>query len=152
MNLRVPTTRRFVAWAWLPYLALVVAATHWPQPPPTVPGDDVPWDKLLHFGAYLAGGALVATALLLGARRRRVIWLAAGLALAAFALLDEATQPLAGRDFEWLDWAADVSGIAAGMALAARVARRRTPAGKRPAFRTVGDPCDALTVAGSPRQ
>lgn len=147
----MPPTRRLVAGAWLPYLMFVVAATHWPAPPATVPGGDVPWDKLLHFGAYLAGGALVAAALLAGACRRRGAWLAAGLALAAFSLLDEATQPLVGRDFEWLDWAADLSGLALGMALAAGVARWREPAGKRPALRPAEDLCDALTVAGSRR-
>ena len=39
-------------------------------------------------------------------------WL--GLGLASYALLDEATQPLTGRNFDWFDWTADMVGILGG--------------------------------------
>jgi VanZ family protein len=44
---------------------------------------------------------------------------AAWLALAALAAVDEATQPLVGREADRLDWYADLAGLAAGLAVIA---------------------------------
>jgi VanZ family protein len=38
-------------------------------------------------------------------------------AVITYGLLDEFTQPLTGRDFDWFDWAADIGGAAVGAAL-----------------------------------
>ncbi|HEX7377272.1 MAG TPA: VanZ family protein, partial [Pirellulales bacterium] len=46
------------------------------------------------------------------------------LCVTAFGLLDEATQPFTGRDFDWFDWLADSVGALGGM-ICYEVVRRR---------------------------
>jgi VanZ family protein len=99
---------------------LLVLATHWPNP--WSPSKSVRYpDKLVHFAAYTVLAFLVARVIgriTFGKRNRfRSALLFSWVAVAAFGLLDETTQPLTGRDFEWLDWLADGMGAACGLAL-----------------------------------
>lgn len=113
-----PASRRALACLALYWLVLCLA-THWRNPWPPGGTPSYP-DKLVHFTAFglLAGLAVY----VLGnrhtgrglARRAAAIWAV----VALYGLLDEFTQPLTGRDFEWLDWAADISGAACGALLA----------------------------------
>jgi len=82
----------------------------------------LPWDKSIHAAMY-GGGAFLCTLLLMvsspmlwpsGFFRRRRSWGLLGLGLAVYALLDEVTQPVLGRQFEWFDWTADLAGIVGG--------------------------------------
>ncbi|MFM8414415.1 MAG: VanZ family protein [Planctomycetota bacterium] len=96
------------------YTLVLVFATHYPRPEELL-GPNPPSDKTLHFAAYGLLGLFVAATLAAAGRWSRA---AAGLlfiALAAFAALDEATQPLFGRSAEPVDWVYDVIGIAAGI-------------------------------------
>lgn len=136
------------AWAWLPYLALEFAATHWPEPQGPKPPGALPWDKVWHFLAFVAAGALAALALRVRRSRGWRPVLSVAIALAAYSFLDEATQPLFRRDSEWLDWAADLSGIAVGMTLVGLLPRR-SQRDTMPA--TDADRAGALTTAGSRR-
>jgi len=87
------------------YTVVLVTATHYPKP-----GDVLdllpatPSDKALHFIAYGILATLVGSTLIVAER-----WTARSLAtmvvcLAAFAAVDEATQPLFGRYADVLDW------------------------------------------------
>jgi VanZ family protein len=106
--------RRLIALATAAYAGVLVFATHYPKPEELV-GGRLPADKLMHFVAYGLLGFLAA--LVLRARGRLVgrtaPLLAAG--LAAWAVIDEATQPLFGRAADPLDWVYDVLGIACGI-------------------------------------
>jgi VanZ family protein len=127
-----PATR-LAAAATLAYVGVLLYATHHPRPQDLLDvlvGESTPSDKALHLWAYavlglLAGGTL---ALAGGWRPRRILGLAAGLAV--FAAFDEATQPLPwfGRFADPVDWIYDVLGIVAGLTLVgllvAIVARR----------------------------
>jgi VanZ family protein len=111
------------------YTLVLVVATHYPKPEELL-GPNPPSDKTLHFVAYGLLGLLAAATLAATGRwsLRTVGALAAGLAV--FAVLDEATQPAFGRTADVWDWAYDLIGLAAGIAVVA-VARLRmiTPAG-----------------------
>jgi VanZ family protein len=105
---------------WLPWLLggywiALLAAFHWPM---TVPEHGLfNWtDKLVHASLY---GGLAALLLMCVQRRvqrrgtvanRAAVLLGALAAVAAQGILDEITQPLTGRTFDLLDWAADCSG------------------------------------------
>ncbi|HEV3004925.1 MAG TPA: VanZ family protein [Pirellulales bacterium] len=100
------------------YLFLLVLATHWPNSWPLGGEPSYP-DKPVHFFAYSVLAFLaVPVAGMAATGDRRRFWLVAVLiwfAVAAFGLLDETTQPLTGRDFEWLDWLADGFGAVCGL-------------------------------------
>jgi VanZ family protein len=103
------------------YWLLLVLATHWPNPWPRGKGPEYP-DKLVHFTAYAVLAFLVvpisaAKAKSAGRRRQWTGFLAAWIAVATWGLVDEATQPLTDRDFEWLDWLADCIGAVCGLAI-----------------------------------
>lgn len=108
--------QRLIALATAAYAGVLVFATHYPKPEELV-GRRLPSDKLLHFVAYGLLGLLAA--LMLRARGRLVghtaPLLAAG--LAAWAVIDEATQPLFGRAADPLDWVYDVIGITIGIGI-----------------------------------
>jgi len=102
------------------YTVVLVTATHYPKP-----GDVLdllpatPSDKALHFIAYGILATLVGSTLIVAER-----WTARSLAtmvvcLAAFAAVDEATQPLFGRYADVLDWGYDCIGMAVGILLVA---------------------------------
>ncbi len=96
------------------WLALVVG-THWPQPPELFGIGES--DKFIHFTAYFGLALLVclnwALARAMGWRQ----WLAIAVVLTAFGALDEITQIPVGRHADVRDWFADVTGVAAGMAI-----------------------------------
>jgi len=111
------------------YWLLLVLATHWPNPWSSGSGPRYP-DKLVHLAAYTVLAFLVVPVvrrLTTGNKDRvRVAHVISWVAVAAIGLLDEATQPLTGRDFEWLDWLADSAGAACGLALGRAWFRDRT--------------------------
>ncbi|MCE9553105.1 MAG: VanZ family protein [Planctomycetes bacterium] len=97
---------------------------------------DVP-DKLAHFACYalLAVLAVIAAYSFGVVRRLRpsgwaAIVISGLLVLACLGLIDEATQPAFGRQFDWLDWTADLAGAATAATLAVAVLslRRRSVA------------------------
>lgn len=100
------------------YTLVLVWATHYPKPERFL-GPNPPSDKTLHFLAYGALAVLAAGTIALA--RRWTVVRAAGLgaALAAFAMVDELTQPLFARDAELLDWICDCIGIGLGIAAVA---------------------------------
>jgi VanZ family protein len=108
---------RLAAATTAAYVCVLVYGTHHPKPQDLI-GDSAPSDKTLHLWAYAVLALLAGSTLALagGWRTRRILWLAAGLAL--FAALDEATQPLPwfGRFADPVDWVYDVLGIVAGLA------------------------------------
>ena len=123
--------QRLIALATAAYAGVLVFATHYPKPEELV-GGRLPSDKLLHFVAYGLLGLLAA--LMLRARGRlagqTAPLLAAG--LAAWAVIDEATQPLFGRAADPLDWVYDVIGIALGIAIVVALNAMITSSRARP--------------------
>jgi len=104
------------------YFAAMFLATHVPLPKISRMGWILPLDKWIHIAIY-GGGTLLSASFLMASlpvtphssyfhSRRHWRWL--GLGLASYALLDEATQPLTGRNFDWFDWIADLTGILGG--------------------------------------
>ena len=115
---------RIVLGCTASYWALLFLATHWPSS--HLPWSNLPWDLpsdvVLHFVAF----AILTLLLVFAVAERVDSWSSASLCLrcvaivmvvAMYGILDEATQPLIGRDFKWLEWAADVAGAVAGVVL-----------------------------------
>lgn len=100
------------------YTLFLVLATHYPRPEEFL-GPNPPPDKLLHFVAY--GGLAVLAAGTVALARHWSARRAAGLVgmLAAFAAVDEITQPLFSRASERMDWVFDCVGILGGIAIVA---------------------------------
>ena len=103
--------RSVAAWAVLILVATTVPVTNLVVRAPAL------WlDKLVHGGLYLVLGWLVGAALCAMGRRGVGAWFFGLLALAAFALLDEAHQQwLPTRVASAGDWAADVAGATIGL-------------------------------------
>lgn len=103
--------RSVAAWAVLILVATTVPVTNLVVRAPAL------WlDKLVHGGLYLVLGWLVGAALCAMGRRGVGAWFIGLLALAAFALLDEAHQQwLPTRVASAGDWAADVAGATIGL-------------------------------------
>ena len=114
------------------YTGILLFATHHPRPGELV-GTPLPSDKTLHFIAYgLLGGAVGAAVAARGGwgLRAAAAWCAG---LAAFAAIDEATQPLFGRYADVRDWVFDDIGLLVGVGavtLAVALSRRRVPAAR----------------------
>lgn len=106
--------QRLVAGTTAVYSGLLVFATHYPKPEELV-GGRLPSDKLMHVVAYGLLGSLAA--LVLRSRGRLVGRFAPllGAGLAAWCVIDEATQPLFGRHADPLDWVFDVIGLTVGI-------------------------------------
>ena len=100
------------------YTLVLVWATHYPKPERFL-GDNPPSDKTLHFLAYGALAVLAAGTIALARRWTAVRAAGLGAALAAFAAVDEITQPLFSRDAEPLDWIFDCVGVGLGIAAVA---------------------------------
>jgi VanZ family protein len=107
--------RRILWLALAGYTCALLYGTHMSQPPAIL--DLEHKDKFIHAGAY-AGLAFLAT-LSFGrmARRALVTGVVIYLATAAFAGLDELTQPPFGRTADWFDWYADLGGAVLGVIL-----------------------------------
>jgi VanZ family protein len=107
--------RLWLGLGWLG-LAVVLWGTLTPEPP-KLPELPIPqFDKLEHFTAFLILTAWFIAAFPGG---RRWLWIGA-----AFIMLGGLIEILQGwsgfRDAEWLDWAADCAGVAAGAGYPAR--------------------------------
>jgi len=100
------------------YTLVLVWATHCPKPERFL-GPNPPSDKALHLLAYAALAVLAGGTIALVRRWTAVRAAGLGAALAAFAMVDELTQPLFARDAEPLDWIFDCLGIAVGLAVVA---------------------------------
>jgi len=107
-------TQRAITAATAVYAAVLVFMTHYPKPEELL-GRQLPSDKLLHLAAYGVLGSLAA--LVLRSRGRLVgrFTPLLGAGLAAWGVIDEATQPLFGRAADPLDWVYDVLGLALGI-------------------------------------
>ncbi|HWB13795.1 MAG TPA: VanZ family protein [Pirellulales bacterium] len=106
--------RRALRWL-VGYCALLIALTHWPNPWPQR-REPHHLDKIAHFSLYTVLAALGLHALTVrskGSSPRQALVVAA--VATAFGLLDETTQPLVRRDFDWFDWLADGAGALTGV-------------------------------------
>ena len=72
-------------------------------------------DKALHFLSYFGLGGLSGLRLLVYGVSRPSSWCVWFVMLCAAGGVDELTQPLVGRIADWLDWRADVVGVAVGL-------------------------------------
>src|SRR5258705_714639 len=98
--------RRVLTSVLVAYWVFALGMTHIPHPPPLGP---VTSDKLAHFLAY----GLLTGLLFLALWNWRPGWrylplIVLGIVV-AYAAFDELTQPIFGRDCEFLDWVADSS-------------------------------------------
>jgi VanZ family protein len=127
--------RLFLRWATALYALALFTGTHLPPRVAEEWQDGLavaPSDKLLHFSAYLGLAMLLAMAL--GTFRRLGLreYVAVGIVTAVLGALDEWTQLLPGvnRNAEIMDWVADATGAACGLAIMALVIARleRKPA------------------------
>lgn len=105
-----PAFARANTWWWLGWLWCAVVLVLALMPAPAVPGGHH-IDKVMHAATFACLAAWF------GALLERPRWLLAGVWLAVFGALIEGGQALTGRDPEWLDFVADVIGIAAGLLL-----------------------------------
>jgi VanZ family protein len=103
------------------YGLLLVVATHAPSAKvqflvKAVDYGPLAPDKLLHMASYAVLGLLAVLAY--GSRWRRPATgvIALFFMLAAWGVLDEATQPFFGRSADVIDWAYDVVGVVLGLA------------------------------------
>lgn len=127
---RPPRATRRLAWFITgAYWSVMLVALHWPLNWP--PGHRrISWDKLIHFSSYGLLAFLVSVSWSatwpsdgrLASGLKRIVVLV--MAIAMLGLLDEVTQPLTNRDFEWLDLAADTLGALVGASTHAIVAAR----------------------------
>jgi VanZ family protein len=121
--------QHFIRRALPAYWIFLFCVTHFPRL--ALPATPVRSDWLAHAVAY----GLLALLLwkFVESFRPRLgphfAWAAAAL-LAAYAALDELTQPLAGRSAEFGDWLADMLGVAVVLALL-EWRRRTRPAARR---------------------
>lgn len=142
MPFNLSASTRVVTIVWVGLFLVAFTATH--LPPSKIP--TAPWvsDKIEH-GLGFAVLAL-ATLLRFGPARSIVrntttsalenvptskphapTYLGIAIFLAAYAAMDELTQPWVGRSSEWLDWLADLAGTAVGLGLGAVLFRRGVP-------------------------
>ncbi len=89
------------------YTLALLTATHWPDLQVHGPVDRS--DLYIHFMAFSGWAALLGLSGLVGRSAGRLLLI--GL---VFAVLDESTQPLFRRQFDWLDLAANAGGVLMG--------------------------------------
>ncbi|MGH7137601.1 MAG: VanZ family protein [Pirellulales bacterium] len=114
---------------WLAaFLVLIVALTHMPNLG-TQRLESGHYDKVAHFTLYAVLAALALRTVTLGFSSTSAVVRCVGVlaAVAAFGLLDEATQPLTARDFDWFDWLADNIGVVVGIVSYELLRRSRPP-------------------------
>jgi VanZ family protein len=115
------------------YWLLLITATHIPKVPDPLHFRQS--DKVQHLTAYATLAVLAAWvwSLLRPFGWRQALILAA--VVAGHGILDELTQPIFGRDADVLDWFADTTGAALGLAgflLAQRTLHRWRSKGREP--------------------
>lgn len=132
-----PWGPRALAVATAAYAVFLVFMTHYPQPGEILDillgGRAAPSDKSLHFMAYGVLGLLAAATAWAYGRLTPRSALRLTAALAAAAVIDEATQPLFERYAEPLDWACDAIGIGVGVLAVVLVRLAAASAAWRPA-------------------
>ena len=108
--------RRRPTLVLLAYWLLAVVATHTPPLRPHDPDQPpgLPWDKLVHFFGYATLAWLLMNALT-ARRRLGFAVVVTVLAVAAYGVVDELTQPPFGRTADVWDYAADLLGLAFGL-------------------------------------
>ena len=112
------------------YWAVLFTLTH--LPPNRLPHGPAS-DKLEHFGAYLVLSLMLGAALWQASlAKRRLVPVVVFVAAALYGAFDEFTQIPVGRDAEFIDWCADISGAAVASAMlfvahAVFARRGRTP-------------------------
>ncbi len=113
-------------WVLPFYWIACFTATH--LPPSAIPSVDLfpGFDKCVHFGMYLGLGLLILEAF--PRLPRRSLSLLA--ILICYALIDELSQMLAGRDCEFLDGVADTAGGVVALLLFHFTRRQAVPLGK----------------------
>ena len=121
------------------YAGAALIGTHVPRLPHAIsPAAGLISDKLAHFIAYTGLTLLVLGVGLQSSRlrglcssagSRRGFVIAGAMSLAVYGLIDEATQPFFGRNFDWYDWLANLAGISTATSFAALVLviQRRAP-------------------------
>ncbi|MDZ4821000.1 MAG: VanZ family protein [Planctomycetota bacterium] len=115
---------RIIVRLFILYIMVVFTATHWPGDKlPKIPTTRIELDKIAHFCIYFGLAFLLACLMSLRDADRRqhrigiswtmlfCIWLV----LAVVGYIDEYTQKWTGRSYSLNDWAADLSGITAGL-------------------------------------
>ncbi|MFV2068349.1 MAG: VanZ family protein [Pirellulales bacterium] len=133
---RSPAERR-TRTALFFYAMALFMATHWPHPPQVI---DVPGiDKLEHLIAYAGLGLLLARHFFFQWQHPlHVLALSIGV-VGLFAALDELLQIPVGRQCDWRDWLADLSGAILGWGTVSVVVvtrRRLKTAAPRPESET----------------
>lgn len=92
------------------YTITLLTATHWPQL--TIPGPIHRTDLVVHLGAFGLWTILLGLTGWIRSKhciRRQTLVIA--LIGIGFGILDETTQPLFSRVFDWTDIAADIAGV-----------------------------------------
>ncbi len=112
----VHRNRRWAVRCLAVYWVVMLVAMHFPLSfPRSFPATG--WDKVLHFIAYsvltgllgwwmFAGHDMSADFNVKRVYRRAALMVAL---VTVYGLIDEATQPLTNREFDWWDWAADTA-------------------------------------------
>lgn len=119
-----PFKRRAATAVLIVYWLTLLTATHWPYKVPPAQQPMLSSDKLLHFSAYAGLGFLLTIVAWLHNRPGRALPILALFLVAITAgFVDEITQPLMARDFEWMDWVADILGALSGVALGVAITR-----------------------------
>ncbi|MEQ8769651.1 MAG: VanZ family protein [Phycisphaerales bacterium] len=109
--------------AFVLYTIALTVATHWPGV--TIEGPVPRPDVWVHIGAFGVWSTLLMLTGWLGAPTARTAAIAIVVG-AAWAALDELTQPIFNRHAAWSDWFADVAGVVVGTIVGAAFVRRRT--------------------------
>lgn len=99
--------RRLCLAAFVVYTLALLTATHWPGL--QIEGPVRRSDLYIHFMVFSAWAVLLGFSGLVGRSPGKLLLI--GL---AFAVLDETTQPLFRRQFDWADLAANAGGILMG--------------------------------------
>ncbi|HVT28985.1 MAG TPA: VanZ family protein [Lacipirellulaceae bacterium] len=100
------------------YFALLIVGTHLAPTSRFLPHSFEHFDKVCHFTGYAILAGLTATTCQLAAGNlalRHLCW--TWLAVALVGAIDEITQIPVGRDCDFWDWTADVTGAALGLLL-----------------------------------
>jgi VanZ family protein len=123
-------TLRRVLWVLTAlYWAVIFTMTH--LPPDHLPHGPAN-DKLEHFGAYFVLSLMLGVTMWVALPpKRRLVPVIVFVVAALYGAFDEFTQIPVGRDAEFMDWCADISGAAAAgvlLFIAHAWFARRTPA------------------------
>jgi VanZ family protein len=105
-------SRMTLTFTWLFFFVL----THWPKEAMPEGPAFMHLDKVIHFLLYTILGFLLSHREFDALNYRKQVLIVFSI-LAAYGFFDEFTQPYIGRTAEFLDWIADICGVAAGITL-----------------------------------